>query len=100
MAPDPSVSWPGKSVNKWSGEVSPLNVIFTLEKFMQNMADTIFVQASYITLLCRVSYLEHLKPGLKALRNNPLHHADLFPDMVIVKAEEDIAKTEADLHSP
>ena len=72
---------------------------------MQHMADTIFVHAVNFSLLRHDSYLEHLKPGVKldtwsALRNQPLQHTALFPDAVITKANEDIAKSEADLRSP
>ena len=67
---------------------------------MQHMADTIFVVAANMTLLCWDSYLEYLKLGVKpdtwcSLRNSPLHHSALFPDAVITKAEEDITKLEA-----
>ena len=56
-------------------------------------------------LLRRDSYLEHLKPGVRldtwcALRNNPLHHTSLFQDKITAKADEDIAKSKVDLHSP
>ena len=35
-----------------------------------------------------------------ALRNSPLHYTAIFLDTVIVKTEEDITKSEADLVSP
>ena len=72
---------------------------------MQHMADNIFIHAANLTLLRRDSYLEHLKPGVKqdtwcALRNQPLQHTAVFPNVVIAKVEEDIAKTEADFCFP
>ena len=69
------------------------------------MADTIFVHAANLILVCRDSYLEYLKPEVKsdtwiALRNHLVQYTALFPNAEIAKAEEDIAKTEADLRSP
>ena len=56
-----------------------------------------------MTFLHRDSYMDYLKAGVKpdtwcSLRNSPLHHLALFPDAVIKKTEEDIAKSEADAH--
>ena len=48
------------------------NIIFALGKSMQHMADTIFVQAANFTLLCRDSYQEHLKLGVKPTLGVPL----------------------------
>ena len=80
------------------------NIIFTLGKSMQHMVDTIFVQASNMTLLRRDSYLDYFKPGVKpdtwcALRNSPVHHTVLFRDAVIGKAEEETSKSDVD-HCP
>ena len=72
------------------------NVNFILGKSMQHMADTIFVQAANMTVWRRYSYLEYLKPVVKpdtwcSLRNSPLHHLALFPNVAIAKAEVDIS---------
>ena len=53
-----------------------------------------------LTLVCRDSYLDHIKPGVKldtfsALRNGPLNTHALFPDAVIRKAEDEIAQFES-----
>ena len=57
-----------------------------------------------LTLVCRDSYLEHLKQGVKpytfsALRNCPLNGYALFPDAVIRKAEDEIAQFENAKHT-
>ena len=75
------------------------NVSFAMGKSLQHLSDFTFTQMANLTLVCRDSYLEHLKPGVKpdtfsALRNCPLNGYALFPDAVIRKAEEDIAQHE------
>ena len=62
---------------------------------MQHMPDTIFIKAASVTLLHHDSYLEHLKLGTQTGHKSLQHTAVM--DTVIVKAEEDIAKTEVDL---
>ena len=66
---------------------------------MQHLADINFFQMGNITLLRRDAYLDHLKTGIKpdtwcALRNSPLNSSGLFPDDMVRRAEEEIAKTE------
>ena len=66
---------------------------------MQHLADIIFVQMGNITLLRRDAYLDQLKTGIKpdtwcALCNSPLTCSGLFPDDMVSRAEEEIAKTE------
>ena len=68
---------------------------------MQHLADVIFVQMGNITLLRRDAYLDHLKPWIKpdtwcALRNSPLQSSGLFPDDMVRRAEEEIAKAETE----
>ena len=53
------------------------NMSFCMGKSMQHLADILFVQMGYLTLLRRDAYLDHLKQGIKpdtwcALRNSPL----------------------------
>ena len=74
-------------------------------KSMQHRAESIFVQAANMTLLCHDSYLKYRKPGVKpdtwcVPGNNPLHHSAVFPDAVIAKAEEDSSTFKADSHPP
>ena len=75
------------------------NVSFCMGKAMQHLADIIFVQMGNITLLRHDAYLDHLKTRIKpdtwvALRNSPLNSSGLFPDDMVRRAEEEIAKTE------
>ena len=69
-------------------------------KSLQHLSDFTFTQMANPTLIRTDSYLEHLKPGVKpdtfsALRNCLLNGYVLFPDVVIRKAEDDIAQHEA-----
>ena len=77
------------------------NVSFCMGKAMQHLADIMFVQMENITLLRRDAYLDHLKQGVKpdtwcALRNSPLNSSGLFPDDVVRRAEEEIAKADTE----
>ena len=67
---------------------------------MQHMAYTIFMQASNMTLMSRL-ILGTPQAGCQTRHIVcPLLHIALFPDAVIAKAEEDIAKSETDLRPP
>ena len=62
-----------------------------------HLADSLFVQVANFVLLCRDSYLEHVRPGLKPntwnrLLNAPLFSSGLFPYNVLTIAEQDILK--------
>ena len=75
------------------------NVSFVVGKSLQHLSDFTFSQMANLTLLRRDSYLEHLKQGVKpdtfsALRNCPLNRYALFLDVVIRKAEDEIAQYE------
>ena len=77
------------------------NVNFYMGKAMQYLTDILFVQIGNITLLRRDAYLDHLKQGIKpdtwcALRNSPLISSGLFPDDMVRRAEEEIAKSETE----
>ena len=66
---------------------------------LQHLADSLFVQLANFILFRRDSYLEFVKPGLKAdtwnrLRNAPLFSSALFPDDILATAEQDIIKHE------
>ena len=80
------------------------NVSFCMGKAMQHLADILFVQMGNITLLRRDAYLDHLRPGVKpdtwcALCNSPLNSSGLFPDDMVHRVEDEIAKAEADRHT-
>ena len=66
---------------------------------LQHLADSLFVQLANFILLRRDSYLEFVKPGVKAdtwnrLRNTPLFSSALFPDDILTTVEQDIIKHE------
>ena len=68
---------------------------------MQHLAEILFVQMGNLTLLRRDAYLDHLKQGIKpdtwcALRNSPPNSSGLFPDDMVRRAEEEIAKSETE----
>ena len=70
-------------------------------KAMQHLADILFVQMGSITLLRRDVYLDQIKPGIKpdmwcALHNSPLNSLGLFPDDMVPRAEDEIAKAETE----
>ena len=57
-----------------------------------------------ITLLRRDAYLDHLRPGVKpdtwcALSNSPLNSLGLFPNDMVHRAGDVIAKAETELHT-
>ena len=75
------------------------SVSVALGTALQYLADSLFVQLANFILLGRDSYLEFLKPGVKAdtwnkLRNAPLFSSALFPDDILATAEQDILKHE------
>ena len=77
------------------------NVSFCMGKAMQHLADILFVQMGNVTLLRQDAYLDHLKQGIKpdtwcALRNSPLNSSGLFPDDMVRRTEEEIAKSETE----
>ena len=74
---------------------------FCMGKAMQHLAHILFVRMGNITLLRRDLYLDHLRPGVKpdtwcALCNIPLNCSGLFPDDVVCRAEDEIAKLSPD----
>ena len=76
-------------------------VSFCMGKAMQHLADILFVQMENITLLRRDACLDHLKQGIKpdtwcALHNSPLNSSGLFPDDMVRRVEEEIAKSETE----
>ena len=95
----------GKAPNEVSAAISELkdltafhqNVSVAMGTALQHLADSLFVHMTNLILLCRDSYLEHVKNGIKPdtynqLRNAPLLFGHgLFPDAVIHTAEQDIA---------
>ena len=76
------------------------SVSVALGTALQHLADSLFIQLANFVLLRRDSYLEFVKPGLKPdtwnkLRNAPVFSSALFPDDILVTAEQDIQKYES-----
>ena len=76
------------------------NVSIAMGTSLQHLADSLFVNMANLVPLRRVSYLDHIKLGVKSdtwnqLRNAPLFTHGLFPDDMICVAEQDITKSES-----
>ena len=66
---------------------------------MQDLSEGIFINMANLTLALRDSYLDYLRVRIKqdthtALRNAPLQMHSLFPDELLLKAEEEISCNE------
>ena len=66
---------------------------------MQDLSEGIFINMANLILARRDSYLEYLRAGVKqdtltALHTAPLHLQSLFPDQLLVKAEEEVSRSE------
>ena len=77
------------------------NVSLCMGKSMQHLVDILFVQMGNITLLRRDAYLDRLKQGIKpdtwcVLHNSHLNSSGLFPNDMVHRAEEEIAKSETE----
>ena len=70
-----------------------------MQRTMQDLSEGVFIIMANLTLARRDSYLEFLRGGVKqdtltALRTAPIHLASLFPDNLLVKAEDEISRSE------
>ena len=66
---------------------------------MQDLSEGVFVNMANLTLARRDSYLEYLRTGVKqdtitALCTSPLHTCSLFLDQLLLKAEEEVSRSE------
>ena len=97
------VTTKGKSSPKLTQAADELDFLITfnrsitqaMARTMQDLSDGVFVNVANLTLARRDSYLDFVRSGIKqdtlmSLRSAPLHMSALFPDHVIVKAEEEI----------
>ena len=71
----------------------------TMARTMQDLSDGIFINMANLTLARRASYMAYLRAGVKqdtltALLTAPLHLQSLFPDQLLMKAEEEISQSE------
>ena len=70
-----------------------------MQRTMQDLSEGVFISMDNLTLARRGSYLEFICGGLKpdtltALRTAPVHLHSLFPDSLLVKAEDEISCSE------
>ena len=58
-----------------------------MARTMQNLSEGVFISMTNFTLARRDSYLEYL-------RTAPVHLQSLFPDQLLIKAEEEVSRSE------
>ena len=97
----------GKSSDRMQQAVDELEYLVTfnwsisqaMARTMQDWSEGVFISVANFTLEHRDSYLEYLHAGVKqdtlaALRTAPIHIHSLFPDQLLMKAEEEVARSE------
>ena len=87
-------------VNKAVGDLQNLCIFnkrlsTAMSRTMRDLSDGSFIMLSNYTLLRRDSFLDHIRPGVKAdtlqdLRCAPFHLDTLFPDQALAQAEREI----------
>ena len=65
----------------------------------QDLSEGVFISVANFILARRDSYPEYLHAGVKqdtlaALRTAPIHIHSLFPDQLLMKVEEELARSE------
>ena len=75
------------------------SILQAMQRTMQDLSEGVFISMANLTLACQDSYLEFLHGGVKpdtltALRTAPVHLNSLFPDSLLVKAEDEISGSE------
>ena len=70
-----------------------------MQHMMQDLSEGVFISLANLTLARRDSYLEFIRGGVKpdtfaALHTAPVHLHSLFPDSLLVKAEDEISCSE------
>ena len=70
-----------------------------MARTMKNLSEGVFISVANFTQARKDSYLEYLHARVKqgmlaALRTAPFHMHSLFPDQLIMKAKEDVARSE------
>ena len=97
----------GKAAERTQQAVEELEYLVTfnrsisqaMQRTMQDLSEGVFISMANLTLEHRDSYLEFLRCGVKkdtltALRTAPVHLASLFPDNLLVKAKDEISRSE------
>ena len=101
----------GKAPGRSRQAVDELDYLVTFNRsitqamagMMQDLAEGVFINMANLTLAHRDSYLDFLRAGVKqdtltALCTAPLHTQSLFPDQLLVRAEE-VSRSEERLSS-
>ena len=97
----------GKAAERTQQAVEELEYLVTfnrsisqaMQRTMQDLSEAVFIIMANLTLAHRDSYLEFLHSGVKpytltALHTAPVHLHSLFPDSLLVKAEDEISRSE------
>ena len=97
----------GKSAERIQQAVKELEYLVTfnrsisqaIQRTMQDLSEGVFISMANLTLPHRDSYLEFIRGGVKpdtltVLRTAPVHLHSLFPDSLLVKAEDEISRSE------
>ena len=97
----------GKAAERTQQAVEELEYLVTfnhsisqaMQRAMQDLSEGVFISMANLILARRDSYLEFIRGGVKpdtltALRTAPVHLHSLFPDSLLVKAEDEISRNE------
>ena len=97
----------GKSSERMQQAVDELEYLVTfnrsisqaMARTMQDLSEGVFISLANFTLVRRDSYLDYLHAGVKqdtltALRAALVHLQSLFPDQLLIKAEDVVARSE------
>ena len=97
----------GKAAERTQQAVEELEYLVTfnrrhsqaMQRTMKDLSERVFISMANLTLARRDSYLEFIRGGVKpdtltALRTAPVHLHSLFPDSLLVKAEDEISRSE------
>ena len=97
----------GKTAERTQQAVEELEYLVTFNRSisqamqltMQDLSEGLFISMANLTLAHRDSYLKFIHGGVKpdtltALRTSPVHLHSLFPDNLLVKAEDEISRSE------
>ena len=97
----------GKAADRTHQAVDKLEYLVTfnrsisqaMQRTIQDLSEGVFISMANLTLAHRDSYLEFIRGGVKpdtltALRTAPVHLHSLFPDSLLVKAEDEISRSE------
>ena len=97
----------GKAAERMCQAVDELEYLVTfnrsisqaMQRTMQDLSEGVFISMANLTLARRDSYLEFIRGGVKrgtltALCVSPVHLHSLFPDSLLIKADDEISHSE------